>query len=437
MNLYTVNTKNPAVCRKWTLISFLFVAGAFLHSCQPNPLGESVYYAKKGAIISFSLENPPATGTIDQDNKTITVPVAWGTDLSSLTPNIMQTGKAIVPASGVNEDFINPVTYTVTQDGGTHRAYQASVMAASTLHDMPTESASMFVWSSVSYGNGRFVAVSTPGMTAASIDGINWTTGNLPAGSGWNSVAFGNGTFVAVAGCYGLAYSDEGGDGAFSATSSDGITWTTHAMPSSSAWSAVTYGNGKFVAMTAFGDRRIAWSTDGIQWSGEAFPAGLPESIFSITYGNGKFVAVGDNFYDAAAVAAASSDGIAWTAQTLPNNAVWGSVSFGNGRFVALPYEGSGGQDSGSFSDVAATSADGLTWTASTLPSVGSWGTGTFGNGVFVAFSGNTLATSADGISWTASTVPAPVSYYAASYGNGRFVVISGGNFENHTLTSP
>ena len=55
---------------------------------------------------------------------------------------------------------------------------------------------------------------------------------------------------------------------------------------------------------------------------------------YSVTYGNGKFVAVA---YDSN-IAAYSNDGIAWTQTTMPTSTSWQSVTYGNGNFVAVVY---------------------------------------------------------------------------------------------------
>ena len=97
-------------------------------------------------------------------------------------------------------------------------------------------------WQSVTYGNGKFVAVASGPSTAAaySTDGINWTAATLPSSSNWYSVTYGNGKFVTV------AYSSTA-----AAYSTDGINWTAATLPSSQTWLSVTYGNGKFVAVAS------------------------------------------------------------------------------------------------------------------------------------------------------------------------------------------
>jgi hypothetical protein len=74
-------------------------------------------------------------------------------------------------------------------------------------------------------------------------DGITWTSRTASANIFWNSITYGNGRFVAV-----------GGAGASNngiMTSTDGITWTGYNPPRTLVeWTAVTYGNGTFVALS-------------------------------------------------------------------------------------------------------------------------------------------------------------------------------------------
>lgn len=74
------------------------------------------------------------------------------------------------------------------------------------------------------------------------------------------------------------------------------------------------------------------------EFSLEWTPSTLPISTSlvkwpSVTYGNGKFVAVAGSRYDKAAY---STDGINWSTSTLPSSASWYSVTYGNGKFVAV-----------------------------------------------------------------------------------------------------
>jgi hypothetical protein len=126
-------------------------------------------------------------------------------------------------------------------------------------------------WSSVTYGNGTFVAVANSSNTAAySSDGITWNSSTLPVTGTWTSVTYGNGRFVAVQ------------DGSASPTtavaySTDGITWTSAVAPDYQTYQAVQYGtptiptsgtlaiNGSYgtsgQVVTSLGAQGVVWNT--------------------------------------------------------------------------------------------------------------------------------------------------------------------------------
>lgn len=78
-------------------------------------------------IISVNLEQSENT-TIDATNHTISFAVPMGTDVTSLSPSIsVSAGATVSPASGISQDFSNPVTYTVTaEDGSTIQHWTVS-----------------------------------------------------------------------------------------------------------------------------------------------------------------------------------------------------------------------------------------------------------------------------------------------------------------------
>ena len=82
---------------------------------------------------------------------------------------------------------------------------------------------------SVAFGDGKFVVLGTSTATALySTDGTNWTQSTLPAALGWKDITRGGSNFVAVA-------SHGSAEGIQIAYSSDGITWTGVASPELSA----------------------------------------------------------------------------------------------------------------------------------------------------------------------------------------------------------
>jgi len=250
--------------------------------------------------------------------------------------------------------------------------------------------------------------VSTTGYSA---DGITWTDSNLPDHefTEWKSLTFGNGKFVAVSSSY---------DGKV-AYSTDGVTWTQSTSLDTQAWDSVAYGNGKFVTVQG-STSGAAYSADGITWTASTIPPGFWTSV---TYGDGKFVAV-NRASGLSSGSVYSTDGITWTTSTMPITG-WSSVTHGGGKFVALASDHAG---------PAAYSTDGITWTTSTLPASATWLSVTYGDGKFVAVSeGDEVAYSTDGITWAGARLQSYFNWSSVTYGNGKFVAVSGASYAYST----
>lgn len=77
-------------------------------------------------ITAFTIKGK--SGTIG--NSTISIVLPYGTSLTSLTPVITHTGASISPASGIAQNFTNPVTYTVTAADSSTKAYTVTASTA-------------------------------------------------------------------------------------------------------------------------------------------------------------------------------------------------------------------------------------------------------------------------------------------------------------------
>ena len=75
-----------------------------------------------------------------------------------------------------------------------------------------------------------------------------------------------------------------------------------------------------------------------------------------------------------------SPEGIAWTARAAAEANVWRAVTYGNGLFVAVAFDGT---------NRVMTSPDGITWTARVAAENNNWYGVTYGNGLFVAVAYN------------------------------------------------
>lgn len=85
-------------------------------------------------LLKFEVDG--VVGSIDEDAKVVVLDFPGGTDVSHLTPTIMVSNYATVePASGVAQDFTNPVYYTVTAANGTTAMY----MVTAFVHDADNE----------------------------------------------------------------------------------------------------------------------------------------------------------------------------------------------------------------------------------------------------------------------------------------------------------
>jgi hypothetical protein len=310
---------------------------------------------------------------------------------------------------------------------------------------------------SISFGSGKFVVIpDTYGATIFpySTDAITWNHSTLPASTNWIKIISDGTNFFALA---------QDGSGAYS---TDGITWTARSFPeafasSTLSYSRINYVNNKYIVTGYFGSYipKAYTSTDAITWTentakffsthptasiaydgvsqfmalgnGSNLPfrstdlisfdgpyvtprMGNNTTTSILEYGNGLFVALDRDTYNFAY----STDGVLWTASTLPAAPVGdfyaGKVIYKNSKFVAI-----------GTSQFSYISTDGITWSPNTMSSVSvTWRDIAYGNNAFIC----TKATqdgvySTDGITWTPMTFPTG-NWYDVAYGDNRFIAV-------------
>jgi autotransporter-associated beta strand protein len=180
-------------------------------------------------------------------------------------------------------------------------------------------------WKSVTYGivygSGLFVAVASTGIVMTSLNGIDWVYATSAANNNWTSVTFGNNRFVAVAST---------GTGNRVMTSLNGSTWTS-ATVADNTWKCVTYGNNLFVAVASTG---AMTSPDGFIWTTIPYS----DNFTSVAYGGGLFVIMCDRSDTVSSLnkTLISSNGINWTRMAIAQNVPINCVTYGSGTFVAL-----------------------------------------------------------------------------------------------------
>jgi hypothetical protein len=250
-----------------------------------------------------------------------------------------------------------------------------------------------------------------PPTVETSSDAVTWTSHLLPAGEVWSSVKWLGDRFVATGWFTGPDNPHQGpAIIGLIMTSTDGISWNvveeTITDPST-LWRSVAFGNGRYLAVSQEG--HVASSTDGVTWTGQSDLPGSPESL-SVLYAAGQFVVVGNNF------AAVSTDGSTWTTGSLTGNDYWNSLTYGNGKYVAV---------SNASVNSFATSTDGLNWTVQPF-GCGRWFGLTYANNEFIAVGLNGAATSADGQSWTSLSLPQLPNQSQAAGGNFWYSITAG-----------
>jgi len=264
-----------------------------------------------------------------------------------------------------------------------------------------------------------FVSCGGGGRVFAQQDPLsNWQWRNpLPAGRDLSGACYDSGIYVAV------------GAGSI-VTSSDGVRWTQR-YGGDAGLKAVTYGDGRFVAVGNRPDWAsvIVTSTNGIDWASMTHEtANGPNVILeNVAFGNGRFVAVGvldGSYYDAWSMA--SSNGIDWTAQPTGSASILSGITFAQEIFVAVGYNYQSIPET--YENRILTSADGVSWIEQSAYSLSTLSRVTYGNGQFVAvgesypYADPLIYTSTNGSFWVERYYGGELDLNDVAYGNGLFV---------------
>ena len=250
-----------------------------------------------------------------------------------------------------------------------------------------------------------------------------WTTKNPNISNNVN-ICYGDGYFVTV------ANSESGGNttSKISLYSSDGKTWKTSSLPTARKWTAICYGNGKFVTFD-FNSNYVACGTISngtLTWTETTCGSTNPYVTMALCYGNGKFVGLSNGSSSVKFVY--STNGTSWTVNTIASGSFQaGCLCYGNGKFVGL------GTNSNLY-----TSTDGTTWTVGSVSSVlsGAYGTITYGNGKFIGVpsaTGTNYIYSTDGTSWTKGTLPSEGFHVVVFDSDNSLFIITDKQFNAYT----
>lgn len=192
-------------------------------------------------------------------------------------------------------------------------------------------------WYGITYGAGRFVAVADASSNniISSVDGEQWEIATGAPTSSLAEVIYINGLFLA------LSYDTTSNRNLVAATSVNGTTWTS--TPNSNDpqgfWEDIAHGGNTLVAVGRSG--KIAASTDnGATWTVAQLPNNYDSRDWrTVTFGDGKFVAV--TVEDAAPnKVMTSTDGLTWQPQNATFNGGWWRSTYAHGLFVVVGFNG-------------------------------------------------------------------------------------------------
>ena len=253
------------------------------------------------------------------------------------------------------------------------------------------------------YDGSNFFAAGDNGAMARSEDGVSWiAVRSAFDATRIQAITFGGGTYVAV------------GDESKISVSNDGTNWTTVSGSPVQKILTVAFGNDMFVAGGGEGPGKIMYSRDGKSWT----LAGYNEAdIWTIFFADGKFIAGGTN-----GRMAYSTDGVTWTGIA--------NTGFSNSDFIyAITNNGEGLWAAGGTAGAVAYSEDGINWTGVRVPSLVSDNKDVrrmvYGNGIFLTGGyGGIMMLSSDGVTWEAAKSGFGTGFILAlTFGNGRFIV--------------
>jgi hypothetical protein len=370
---------------------------------------------KKGVNYTVTLRSP-GLGYARLDTITILGTALGGTSANNITITVTSinsvTGSIqVIESSGYGQggNFIAIATATrniATSPDGTTWTQVATALPTSTTWTAVASGKLTNIETAGSFIIGRTYKIEVPGNTVfTSIGAADNAAGTVFVATGNGGATTGTAsqvTTVAVAiasGGTASAYSVDGG-----------ATWTAGgALPATATWSAIAYGNGRWVAV-ASGSADNAFSTNGgVSWTAGGTGAVLGSATWTgIAYGGGRFVAIASG---GATTYYTTNGGITWTLGTGLASSNWNAITYGEGKFVAV---------SSTSGTAAAYSLTGAAWTAATLPSTAAWSDVRYGQGLFFAVSGSTAAASSeDGVNWTARTTSTAANgFSAAVFGN-------------------
>jgi hypothetical protein len=315
----------------------------------------------------------------------------------------------------------------------------------------------------VTYGNGKFIAIGSPGELVSSSDGIHWTRVFPETKYSAKTIAWTHSTFIAVGDSGLIVTSPDGsawtiqnstitenlndviwaeedsiqkfiavGMNGVIVASPDGISWTKQVSNPNIALSAIcegfpvlgngvqSFGRDSLVVIIA--DTSFFISTNGTLWFPRSF--GMPSCHFKdVAWAGDKFVAVGDSSTKGIIISSDTLSGLLggalestwlWSKRKPDALKSYTQIKWLQNTFVVLGTAGS-----------CLSSPDGITWTTKSQP-LGGINSIANDNGLYIAVSDSgKIFTSGDLSGWaeqSSSITRAGLS--SVAWGNNKFIAV-------------
>lgn len=265
--------------------------------------------------------------------------------------------------------------------------------------------------STIEWGGGRFVAIGSEGKLVTSADAENWSAVTLPTNDGLNNLIW-----------TGTEFRVSTNSGSTLLVSDNGLSWSSRPAAPPVVLSKLVTANGRTFSLA--GSEIIESSTDGNSWTRHSTYAGNTASSAvktrqarDLLWTGSKYVAVGDEGF-----IMTSEDSYQWTYRNGSLISDLTSVNYVRDRFIAT------GSFGGLFS-----SPDGTTWTKHFTTNKPSSLNGlTWNSQIAVAVGNDVVLHSTDLWTWSETAAPSNAGLDSVAWAGDRFIV-AGRNYKGGT----
>ncbi len=309
---------------------------------------------------------------------------------------IMSTAQAQAPLLNIEKSLPRDTTQRIVYGNGIFLAEMISPVRLFTSHNgvswagtgSPDFGHSAHLRPAFAYGAGLWVCVADSGKIFTSSNATTWTRRRSGTTITFHDVQFLQNTFYAI------------GDGATLLTSSNGIDWaavTTGIGASTDVYKEAASGNGYLViTVTSVGAGAVLYRADAStlgSWTADTIANFNLHYIFNLQFLNDRFFLFGDD------QTFTSTDGVNWTALTLPSVDYPLSNGFYDGsQYYVIANEGT----SIGIVGRVYTSPDGVNFTDNGLLTNNFLIAGLYANQHYFLYGDNGMLTSGDGANYTA-----------------------------------